>query len=310
MPLAASASDRRNTSAVAREHKPSWHLRSDGNSGAPGRSWSPSNWPQTSSMNRRRPRSAPLISRTRRGFGPLRRDPLPWRTFGLPEPAQLQAHVLQVEHADLVDPQADVGLQPGGGVVRAAGASFRQVASSSHHPENRRSIPSPGSRERRVRAGRGTRPVHLVQRALGRATTVRLQISILCRRLAELEVHRQRGRPPGARRRPRVPQHRAEVRIGVRGLRLPTGQRTSPPITSRWPVSLRIVLSASPLRGGPCQRAEPGQRMGLEPGELLALASTRGAHAGHAPTPESTRTPSTSPTTADAHLGRRSFHGD
>jgi hypothetical protein len=28
----------------------------------------------------------------------------------LPEPAQVPAHVVQVQHADLVDPQADVGL--------------------------------------------------------------------------------------------------------------------------------------------------------------------------------------------------------
>jgi hypothetical protein len=32
----------------------------------------------------------------------------------LAEPAQLPAHVVQVEHAELVDPQADVGLQPWG----------------------------------------------------------------------------------------------------------------------------------------------------------------------------------------------------
>jgi hypothetical protein len=45
------------------------------------------------------------------------------------EPAQLPAHVVQVEHADLVDPQAD-GLQPRGRVVPrgrdelAAGGQF------------------------------------------------------------------------------------------------------------------------------------------------------------------------------------------
>jgi hypothetical protein len=49
----------------------------------------------------------------------------------LAEPAQLPAHVVQVEHADLVDPQADVGLQPRGRVVPrgrdelAAGGQFR-----------------------------------------------------------------------------------------------------------------------------------------------------------------------------------------
>jgi hypothetical protein len=48
----------------------------------------------------------------------------------LAEPAQLPAHVVQVEHADLVDPQADVGLQPRGRVVSrgrdelAAGGQF------------------------------------------------------------------------------------------------------------------------------------------------------------------------------------------
>ena len=35
----------------------------------------------------------------------------------LVEPAQLPAHVVQVEHADLVDRQADVGLPPRGRVV-------------------------------------------------------------------------------------------------------------------------------------------------------------------------------------------------
>jgi hypothetical protein len=38
--------------------------------------------------------------------------------------------------------------------------------------------------------------------------------------LQELEVHRQRGRPPGARRRPRIPQHPAEV-----GIRVPAWQQ-------------------------------------------------------------------------------------
>ena len=45
-------------------------LRSDGNSGAPGRVWSSSNRPHTSSMNQRSVRSAPLISGTIRARGP------------------------------------------------------------------------------------------------------------------------------------------------------------------------------------------------------------------------------------------------
>ena len=51
--LAASASDRRNTSSVARADDPSLVLRSDVNSGTPGRSWSSPNWPHTSSTNQR-----------------------------------------------------------------------------------------------------------------------------------------------------------------------------------------------------------------------------------------------------------------
>jgi hypothetical protein len=43
----------------------------------------------------------------------------------LAEPAQLPAHVVQVEHADLVNPQADIGLQPGG---RVAGQDGLQAA--------------------------------------------------------------------------------------------------------------------------------------------------------------------------------------
>jgi hypothetical protein len=41
----------------------------------------------------------------------------------LAEPAQLPAHVVQVEHADLVDPQAD-GLQPRGRDELAEGGQF------------------------------------------------------------------------------------------------------------------------------------------------------------------------------------------
>ena len=50
---AASASAERSVSSPVREAVPSAFLRSDGSSGAPGRAWSSSNWPQTSSMNQR-----------------------------------------------------------------------------------------------------------------------------------------------------------------------------------------------------------------------------------------------------------------
>jgi hypothetical protein len=51
--------------------------RFEGKSGAPGRAWSSSKWPHTSSMNQRSVRLAPLISGTIRSRGPLPRAPLP-----------------------------------------------------------------------------------------------------------------------------------------------------------------------------------------------------------------------------------------
>jgi hypothetical protein len=56
----------------------------------------------------------------------------------LAEPAQLPAHVIQVERADLIDPQADAGLQPRGRAVPrgrdelAAGGQF--LASPGEQP--------------------------------------------------------------------------------------------------------------------------------------------------------------------------------
>ena len=68
-----------------------------------------------------------MINGTSRGLGPRRREPFAVADVQLAEPAQLPAHVVQVQHADLVDPQADVGRQPGDRVVAGGGANLRQV---------------------------------------------------------------------------------------------------------------------------------------------------------------------------------------
>lgn len=92
------------------------------------------------------------------------------------------------------------------------------------------------------------------------------------------------------------PQHPAEIRAGVRRLHLP--QRPGEPvpgISSRWPVSLRIVLSASPAEA--CASTNPAGTSvsNLESSSVLAdtrrsRRSRTGARANQpAPRPHSRR---------------------
>jgi hypothetical protein len=158
---------------------------------------------------------------------------------------RMRSHVVQVEHADLVDPQADVVLQPGGGVAPGGRgelpASGQLLAPPGEQPVDLRRR----RRDPQLRLDRGPRPVHLIQRALGHPAGQVVDLGPVPQ-LQELEVDRQRGRPSGARRRPRVPQRPAEVGVGILRLHLP--QRPGEPLPDQvqGPVSLRIVLSASP----------------------------------------------------------------
>jgi len=178
-------------------------------------------------MNHRRLRAAPLISDTSPGLGSFAAGSLAVADVQLAEPAQLPAHVVQVEHAGLVDPQADVGLQPGGGVVPATGANFRQVASSSRHPANSRSTSA---------SVEGMRNCARPRRAAGspRPAGTRPPGPSGCR-----------SRPcvaaPGTGSRPSAPA-RLVCPDGLASRRTRPNQFR---IRSGWPVSLRIVLSAS-----------------------------------------------------------------
>jgi hypothetical protein len=66
----------------------------------------------------------------------------------LAEPAQLPAHVVQVEHADLVNPQADVGLQPRGRVVPRGRDELAAVPGAANRPVRRRLRARPGGDSR------------------------------------------------------------------------------------------------------------------------------------------------------------------
>lgn len=95
------------------------------------------------------------------------------------------------------------------------GANLRQTGSSSRLPANSCSIPP--QLAARVVAGRpSARPVHFAQRALDHAVGQVMQLD-LAPRLQELEVHRPRGRPAGARRRLRVTQHLPRQASGSSG---------------------------------------------------------------------------------------------
>ena len=197
--------------------------------------------------------------------------PPPPRALAVPdvelaEPAQLPPHVVQVQHAGLVDPQADVGRQPGGGVVpggRGELAAGRQLPAP---PGEQLLDLLLGRRHAQLRVDRGPRPVHLIQRALGHAAGQVVDLDLVPQ-LQELEVHRQRGRPAGPRRRPRIAQHLAEVRIGVRRLHLP--QRPAEPVPDQLQVAGVVADRAvGQPRRGPRQH-EPGQHVGLESGELF-----------------------------------------
>ena len=117
--------------------------------------------------------------------------------------AQPGANVVQVEHAGLVDPQPDVGREPGDRVVARGRAEFAA---------GDQLLPPPGEqpldlgfswRDAQLRFDRGPRPVHLVQRALDHVAGQVMDLNLVPE-FQKLEVDGERGRPSGARRGLRV----------------------------------------------------------------------------------------------------------
>lgn len=94
-------------------------------------------------MNHRSLRSALLIKCTSRDFGTRLRDPLPWRTFSLPD--RPNSRLVQVEHPRLVDSQANAGGQAGDGVV----AGGRHELAADHNV-----LAPPGEQQSSVRGAR------------------------------------------------------------------------------------------------------------------------------------------------------------
>ena len=188
---------------------------------------------------------------------------------------------------DLVDPQADIGLQPRGRVIagsrRELPASGQFLAPSGEQVLDLRL----GRGDAQLRVGRGRRPVHLVQRALGHAARQVVDLGLVPQ-LQVLEVDSQRARPAGAGRQPGIAEHPAEVGVGVLGLHPHKGRPNQSRIRARCPVSLRIVLSASPADAlASTNPASTWSRRPRSPPRSTAPA----AHASHVPAPASTRTP-------------------
>ena len=254
--------------------EPSAFLRSEGNSGAPGRVWSSSNWPHTSSMNQRSVRSAPLISGTIRSRGPEPRAPLPWRTWSLPK--RPRSHLMSARsrlQASLTR-SPTCGHQLRGGVVaggRGELAAGRQLAA----PAGEQVVDLLGA-VGGIRSLASLAPRGRFISSIGHSTTrpVIWWISTLCRSSRNTKYVRQRLRPrqPGAAR--RAPQHLPEVRVGVGGLHLP--QRPAEPGPD--------LLQVARRRRGSCRPPAPPRP---------ARARTRPARRSRtAPAPPPTRAPS------------------
>src|SRR5664280_876846 len=125
-----------------------------------------------------------------------------------------------------------------------------------------------GRRNTQLRVDRRRRPVHLIQRTLDHHAGQVVQLDLVPQ-LQELEEHRQCGRPPGPGRGLGVAQDLAEVGIGIGRLHLP--QRTSEPVPDQLQMVGVVADGAvGQQRRGTCQH-EPGQHIGLEVGELLAV---------------------------------------
>ncbi len=196
----------------------------------------------------------------------------------LAEPAQLPADVVEVEHPDLVDAQPDVGRQPRGGVVASGRGELAARGELPAPPCEQLLDLGLGRRYPQLRVDEGPGTVHLVERALGHQPGQVVDLDLVAQ-LQELEVHRQRRRPPRPGRRLRVAQHLAEVEVGVGRLHLP--QRPGEP----GPDQLEVVgVVADRAVGQPRRRPrehEPGQHLQLEAGDLLLTRR-------HAPLPEVT----------------------
>lgn len=85
-----------------------------------------------------------------------------------------------------------------------------------------------------LRIDRSPRPVDLIQWAFNDAAGEVVQLDLVPQ-FQEPEVHRQRGRATGPRRRVRIPQHLAEVGVSVTRLHLP--QRPAEPPTNQLKVA-------------------------------------------------------------------------
>ena len=190
----------------------------------------------------------------------------------LAEPAQVPLHVGEIEVTDLVHAQPDLGHQPGRRIAAGsrrelpAGRQLRPPPTEQHaHLPRRR-------RDPQRRPARSPGPVHLIDRALGHPAGHVVDLGLVPD-LNEQEIRLQRLRAgqPGALR--RIPQHLAEVRIGISRLHVP--QRAAEPRPQL--LQVQHVRADRVIRQPGCRpgQDEPGQHIGLERRQLIR--SRRGA---------------------------------
>ena len=243
-----------------------------GTAGRPGRVWSSPNWPHTSSMYQRSVASGAVDQR----HHPLAR---PGTAGALADSARAASrtrpsshlHVGQVELAGLVDPQPDLGHQPGRRVVprgRRELAAGRQLPAPPGEQRLDLRAPAAGSAAARPCGPRGR-----FISSIGHSTTrpVIACSSTLCRssRNSKYTVNAARPRaagcPLGA-----PPQHRPEVGVGIGRFHLP--QRPAEPLPDLLQVAHVAADRAVRQPGRRPREHEPGQHVGLE---LLELVGRR-----------------------------------
>ena len=230
-----------------------------------GRVWSSSKWPHTSSITSAAPARA-VDQRDHPLPRPRTAAPLPYADVQLPERAQLPLDVGQVEAADLVHAQPDLGHQPCRRVVprrRGELAARRQLLRPAGEQGRDLVLRAAGSRSRASLPPRGR-----FISSTGHSTTrpVIACSSALCRSSRNSKYDAQRLRfarrvPFGAPRSTR-PKYASASAGSISHSGRPNHART----WSRWPTSPGWCYPPAPPTSA---QEQPGQHIGLEPLQLL-----------------------------------------
>ena len=237
----------------------------------------------TSWMNHRKVRPAAVDQRHHPLPRPGPAGALADADVELPEPAQVPLHVSQIQVADLVHPQPDIGHQPGRRIVAGgrgelpARRQLRPPPGEQHaHLHRRRRDPQRGP-------ARTAGPVHLIQRAFGHPAGHLVDLGLMPD-LHEPEIVLsacdRASRSRLAASRSTLPKYASASAGSISHNGLPNQPAAAPDEHVR---ADRVIRQASRRPG----QHEPGQHIGLERCQLFRAQPGCAVHAGPAPRPGS-----------------------